>query len=68
MSIAKVIEVIAEGRTIEEAMQSALKEASKTITNIRQIDIDHIHAKVENGKIIKYRVDARVSFLVRQAA
>ena len=31
MSIVKVIEVISEGKTIEAALQNAVKEASKTI-------------------------------------
>jgi flavin-binding protein dodecin len=65
MSIVKVIEVIAEGKTIEEAIHSAVHEASHTVKEIKQIDIDHIHAKVENGHITKYRVDARISFVVR---
>ncbi|MBU6149011.1 MAG: dodecin domain-containing protein, partial [Verrucomicrobia bacterium] len=43
----------------------AVHEASHTVKEIKQIDIDHIHAKVENGQITKYRVDARISFIVR---
>jgi flavin-binding protein dodecin len=64
MSIVKVIEVISEGKTIEEAVHSAVHEASKTVKDIKQIDVDHIHAKVENGHITKYRIDARISFVI----
>ncbi|MFZ4773168.1 MAG: dodecin family protein [Chlamydiia bacterium] len=65
MSIVKVIEVISEGETIEKAIAAAIHEASHTVKDIKQIDIEHIHAKVENGHISKYRIDARISFVVK---
>ncbi len=65
MSIVKVIEVISEGETIEKAIVNAIKEASHTIQDIKQIDVEHIHAKVENGHVTKYRIDARISFVVK---
>ncbi|OGN61391.1 MAG: hypothetical protein A3F09_04055 [Chlamydiae bacterium RIFCSPHIGHO2_12_FULL_49_11] len=68
MSIAKVIEVISEGGSMEEAMENALREASKTVQNIRQIDVDHVYAVVENNRIVKYRIDTRVSFVVKSKA
>jgi len=64
MSIVKVIEVICEGKTIEEAMHNGLREASKTIRNIKQIDAKWIHAHVENDKITSFRVDAKISFVI----
>jgi len=64
MSIAKVIEVISEGKSIEEAMQSAVAEAGKTLHNIKQINVQHVEAYVENNKISHYRVNAKISFVV----
>lgn len=64
MSIAKVIEVMCEGKSIEEALSSGVTEASKTIKNIKQIDVKWIHASVENNKIVKYRVNAKISFVI----
>lgn len=64
MSIAKVIEVVCEGKSIEEAMNSGIREASKTIKNIRQIDVKWIHAHVENDRITNFRVNAKISFVV----
>jgi len=64
MSIVKVIEVLCEGKTIEDAMSAGVKEASKTIKNIKQIDVKWIHAHVENEKITSYRVNAKISFVV----
>lgn len=68
MSIVKVIEVISEGKSIEEAVDSAVAEAGKSVQNITQLDIDHIHAKIENGKVTRYRIDSKVSFVVQKKA
>jgi dodecin len=64
MSIVKVIEVMCEGKSIEDAMNSGVMEASKTLKNIKQIDAKWIHGHVENNKITKYRVNAKISFVV----
>ena len=64
MTIAKVIEVISEGKSIEDAVQSALTEAAKTLHNIQQIDVEHIEALIENKKIGKYRVRSKISFVL----
>lgn len=64
MSIVKIIEVVCEGKNIEDALNNGLKEASKTIKNIKQIDVKWVHAKVEQEKIVGYRVNAKVSFVI----
>lgn len=64
MSVAKIIEVISEGKTIEEAMQAAIKEAGKTVRGIKQINVDHIEGLVEGNSINKFRVNSRISFVI----
>lgn len=65
MAVIKVIELIAQSeKSWEDAAQVALSEASKTIRDIKNIYIQEMQAVVENGKIVKYRIDAKVSFLV----
>jgi flavin-binding protein dodecin len=64
MSIVKVIEVISEGATVDAALKSAVEEAAKTVQNIRQINVEHIEGLVENNKITKIRINAKLSFLV----
>lgn len=66
MSVVKVIEVISEGKSIEDALQSAITEASKTLHNIKQINVEHISGIVENNKIVTFRVNTKVSFMVDQ--
>lgn len=64
MSIVKVIEVVCEGNTIEEALNSGVLEASKTLKNIKQIDVKWVHGVVQENKIFKYRVNAKISFVI----
>lgn len=65
MSIVKVIEVISEGKNIDEALHSAVEEAGRTVKNIRQVNIEHIEALVgDNNKISKIRLNCKLSFLV----
>ncbi len=65
MSIVKIIEVISEGNTIDAALKAAVEEASKTVQDIKQVNINHIEGIVENNKITKIRVNAKISFVVK---
>lgn len=65
MSIVKIIEVISEGNTIDEALQSAVEEAGKTIENIKQVNVEYIEALVgDDKKISKIRLNCKISFVV----
>jgi flavin-binding protein dodecin len=65
MSMLKVIEVLAESdKGWEDAAQVAVANASKTVRNIRSIYIKNAEATVENGKINKYRINAKISFVL----
>jgi flavin-binding protein dodecin len=65
MSMLKVIEVLAESeKSWEDAAQSAITRASKTVHNIRSIYIENLEATVESGRIAKYRINAKISFIL----
>lgn len=65
-SIAKVIELIGESeKSFDDAVREALKEAKKTVQNIKSIWIENQTAVVEDGEIASYRVNVKVTFLVR---
>ncbi|MDX1637725.1 MAG: dodecin family protein [Balneolaceae bacterium] len=66
MSLAKVIEVMGEGSTMEEAVQNIVKQASKTVHNIKSVYLENIQAVVENDAVTKYRVDAKVTFVLKE--
>jgi dodecin len=65
MTMLKVVEVLAESeKGWEDAAQVAVTNASKTVRNIRSIYIKNHEAKVENGKIALYRINAKISFVL----
>lgn len=64
MSIAKVIEVLSEGESIEAACENAVSEASNSVRNIVHLYINELQAEVKDNKITKYRVNAKVTFVV----
>ena len=64
-SLVKVIEVMAESdKSWEDAAHTAVRIASKSVRNVKSIWVDNFSAVVENGKIVKYRVDGKISFLL----
>lgn len=66
-TIAKVIEVIAESpESFDDAVQEALNEASRTVSDIKSIWVENMTAVVEDGEIAEYRVNAKVTFLVKE--
>ena len=67
MSMLKVIEVLAESdRGWEDAAQSAVTQASESVREIKSIYIKDMEATVQNGKIAKYRINAKISFLLEK--
>jgi flavin-binding protein dodecin len=63
MSVIKVIEVMSNSaKSWEDAAQSAVAEASKSLHNIRSIYIKEMQAVVENNKITEYRINGKISF------
>jgi flavin-binding protein dodecin len=65
MSVVKVIELIAESdQSWEAAAQAAVTHAGKTVRNIKSVYVEDFQAKVDNNKIILFRVTAKVTFVV----
>ncbi len=65
MPIVKVIEVIASSsKGVDDAIQTAVTEASKTIRNIDSVYVKDIKAHVKEGKVTTYGVVCKISFRV----
>lgn len=65
MTVAKVIEISAEsGTSFEDAINSGIAQASKSVHNIQGAWIKEQKVTVEAGKIAKYRVDMKVTFVL----
>ncbi|MDX1627114.1 MAG: dodecin family protein [Fulvivirga sp.] len=67
MSVVKVIEVIASSeKSFDDAAKNAVKEAAKSVDNIKSVYIENMNANVKNNEIISYGVNAKVSFEVKE--
>lgn len=65
MAIVKVIELVADSNeSWEDATQVAVTEASKTVKNIKNVFVKNFQAMVDDDKVVKYRVNVKVSFVV----
>ena len=65
MAIVKVVEVISSSsKGVDDAIQIAVKEASKTIRNIDSVYVKDIKAHVKDGKITTFGVVCKISFRV----
>ncbi len=66
MAIHKVIEVISQSeKSWEDAAQRAVKDAGRTVENIRSIWVKNFEAVVKNNAIAEYRVNAKITFEVK---
>ena len=66
MSIVKILEVIAESdKSFDDAAQQAVTQAAATVREIKSIWIDNFSGVVEGDRIVRYRVNAKLSFLVQ---
>lgn len=65
MSIAKIIELSAESpKSFEDAIQSGIARASKTIHGIKSAWVKEQQLVIDNGKVALYRVDLKVTFVL----
>ena len=63
MSVLKVVEILGNSTVSwEDAVQQVVKEASKSIQNIKSVYVQDMQAMVENNKVVQYRVNAKVTF------
>ncbi len=66
MSIVKVIEVIATSKKgWDEAAQKAVKDASKSVKNIKHLYVESMTAVVDGDEIKEYRLNGKISFVVK---
>ncbi len=64
-TIVKVLEVIAESeKSFEDAAQQAVREAAKSVREIKSIWIENFSGVVKGDRIVEYRVNAKISFVV----
>lgn len=66
MAVLKVIEVLANSnKSWEDATQQAVAQASKSVKNIRSVYLNEQSATVEDGKMVDFRVNVKITFEVK---
>jgi flavin-binding protein dodecin len=65
MSVAKVTEIYsASTQSFEDAIRVGIARADKTLKNIKSAWIQEQKVKIEGGKIVEYRVNMKVTFVL----
>lgn len=65
MSVAKIIEISADSPdSFEAAIREGIRRASETVKNIKGAWVADQLVDVENGKITRFRVHLKVTFVL----
>jgi flavin-binding protein dodecin len=65
MSVAKVTELSSTStKSFEDAINSGLARAHKTIRNVRSAWIKEQQVRLDNGKIIEFQVNMMITFVL----
>jgi dodecin len=68
-SVAKIIEVsAASSKSFEDAAQNGVSRAAETIKGITGAWIQEQKCVVEKGKIVEYRVNMKITFVLEETA
>ncbi len=66
MAVLKVIEVLANSnKSWEDATKNAVKQAAKSIKNIRSVYINEQSAIVNGDDVTEFRVNVKITFEVK---
>jgi hypothetical protein len=65
MAVLKVIELLASSdKSWEDAVQSAVKEAAKTVKEIRSVYVKNLSAVVKKDQVTEFRANVKITFEV----
>jgi flavin-binding protein dodecin len=63
MSIYKIVRLVGSSPTSwEEAAKTAVEEAGRHLRDLRVAEIEQLDMRIENNKVMEYRVRVHVSF------
>jgi len=65
MAVARVTKITAAStKGFDDAVNTGLKRAAKTLRGITGLEVVEMKAKVERGKIVEYRATMELTFLL----
>ncbi len=66
MTVAKVSEISASSsKSFDDAIANGIERASKTLDRIQGAWVNEMKVEVEDGKISGYRVNMKISFILK---
>lgn len=66
-TVAKVIELVGESKVgWDDAVRSAVKEASKSVDNITGVEVLNLTAQVDAGEVVEYKANVKLAFGVHE--
>ena len=66
MAVARVTEIIADSnKSFDDALRVGVKRATKTLENVTSAWVQDQSVKIEKGKITRYRVNLKVTFVLK---
>ena len=66
MSVARVTEIIAASpKSFDDALKIGVARANKTLENVKSAWVENQKVDIENGKITQYRVELKVTFILK---
>lgn len=67
MAVARVTEITASStKSFEDAIRIGIERANKTLENVKGAWIQEQKLKIENGKILEYRVNMKITFILTE--
>jgi flavin-binding protein dodecin len=65
MSVARVTEITASSSSsFQDALEKGIERANKTLKNVKGAWVQEQTVEVENGRIVAYRVNMKVTFVL----
>ena len=67
MSIARITEISSTStKSFEDAIQSAVARATKTLRNVRGAWVKEQQIKIDDGTIVEYQVNLMITFVLEE--
>jgi len=69
MSIARITEISSTSKkSFEDAIQSGIARATKTIRNVRSAWVKEQQIRIENDSIVEYQVNLMITFVLDESS
>ncbi len=63
MSVYKIVELVGTSPNYwEEAAEEVFETSTKSLRDLRIAEVDKLDMRIDNGKIVEYRVRVKLSF------